>query len=57
MADDIEVFDFSSDEFTRSDLITALNDMVIEYRKLSESFNEINLKSESTNLSNQTNET
>ncbi|MDQ9782998.1 hypothetical protein, partial [Serratia marcescens] len=48
MADDSEVFDFSSDEFTREDLVTALNDMVIEYRTLSESLNNIDSKSDST---------
>ncbi|XP_047314292.1 uncharacterized protein LOC124918083 [Impatiens glandulifera] len=34
MANDEEVFDFASEEFTRVDLITALNDMVIECKKL-----------------------
>ncbi|KZV40605.1 hypothetical protein F511_33156 [Dorcoceras hygrometricum] len=38
--DDDEVFDFSNVEFTRDDLVTALNDMVKEYRKLSHSFEE-----------------
>ncbi|KZV27481.1 hypothetical protein F511_22269 [Dorcoceras hygrometricum] len=38
--DDDEVFDFSNIEFTRDDLVTALNDMVKEYRKLSHSFEE-----------------
>ncbi|KZV27186.1 hypothetical protein F511_30724 [Dorcoceras hygrometricum] len=37
---DDEVFDFSNIEFTREDLVTALNDMVKEYRKLSHSFEE-----------------
>ena len=37
--DDEEVFDFTSDEFTKTDLVNALNDMVIEYKKLSDSFN------------------
>ncbi|KZV43762.1 hypothetical protein F511_11216 [Dorcoceras hygrometricum] len=32
---DDEVFDFSNVAFTREDLVTALNDMVKEYRKLS----------------------
>ncbi|KZV35572.1 hypothetical protein F511_27862 [Dorcoceras hygrometricum] len=40
MADD-EIFDFSNVEFTREDLVTALNDMVKEYRKLSHSFEEV----------------
>ena len=44
MADDSEVFDFASDEFTKDDLVNALNEMVVEYKKLSNSFNEINLK-------------
>ncbi|KZV26991.1 hypothetical protein F511_17357 [Dorcoceras hygrometricum] len=52
--DDDEVFDFSNAEFTRDDLVTALNDMVKEYRKLSRSFeerieNEL-LRSESSEL-------
>ncbi|KZV25321.1 hypothetical protein F511_24417 [Dorcoceras hygrometricum] len=37
---DDEVFDFSNVEFTREDLFSALNDMVKEYRKLSQSFEE-----------------
>ncbi|KZV57157.1 hypothetical protein F511_41013 [Dorcoceras hygrometricum] len=36
-----EVFDFSNTEFTREDLINALNEMVHEYRKLSQTFEEI----------------
>ncbi|KZV28147.1 hypothetical protein F511_27624 [Dorcoceras hygrometricum] len=48
----VEVFDFSNVEFTREDLVSALNDMVKEYRKLSHSFEEakaenISLKSSS----------
>ncbi|XP_047309685.1 uncharacterized protein LOC124913108 [Impatiens glandulifera] len=35
MANEKEVFDFASKEFTQEDLITTLNDMVIEYRNLS----------------------
>ncbi|KZV32173.1 microtubule-associated protein 70-4 [Dorcoceras hygrometricum] len=38
---DDEVFDFSNSEFTREDLINALNEMVHEYRKLSQTFEEI----------------
>ncbi|KZV52736.1 hypothetical protein F511_43711 [Dorcoceras hygrometricum] len=38
---DDEVFDFSNTEFTREDLINALNEMVHEYRKLSQTFEEI----------------
>ncbi|KZV26886.1 hypothetical protein F511_41334 [Dorcoceras hygrometricum] len=49
MADD-EVFDFSNVEFTREDLVTALNDMVKEYRKLSHSFEEV--KAENADLKN-----
>ncbi|KZV58432.1 hypothetical protein F511_13432 [Dorcoceras hygrometricum] len=45
---DDEVFDFSNVEFTREDLVSALNDMVKEYRKLSHSFEEI--KDENENL-------
>ncbi|KZV26560.1 hypothetical protein F511_23856 [Dorcoceras hygrometricum] len=47
---DDEVFDFSNVEFTREDLVSALNDMVKEYRKLSHSFEEI--KAENENLKN-----
>ena len=59
MTDDSEVFNFSSDEFSKLDLITALNDMVIEYKKLLVNFNETILKnkSDSTNSVNQSNET
>ncbi|KZV15924.1 hypothetical protein F511_25539 [Dorcoceras hygrometricum] len=49
MVDD-EVFDFSNVEFTREDLVTALNDMVKEYRKLSHSFEEV--KAENADLKN-----
>ncbi|KZV42962.1 hypothetical protein F511_42550 [Dorcoceras hygrometricum] len=38
---DDEVFDFSNSEFTREDLINALNEMVHEYRKLYQTFEEI----------------
>ena len=44
MADDLEVFDFASDEFNKNDLVEVLNEMVVEYKKLSDSFNELNLK-------------
>ncbi|KZV46990.1 hypothetical protein F511_33003 [Dorcoceras hygrometricum] len=47
---DDEVFDFSNVEFTREDLVSALTDMVKEYRKLSHSFEEI--KAENENLKN-----
>ncbi|KZV23092.1 hypothetical protein F511_06616 [Dorcoceras hygrometricum] len=48
MADDTEeVFDFSNLEFTREDLVTALNDMVQEYNKLSKSFEEVKAERES----------
>ncbi|KZV17898.1 Fiber protein Fb17 [Dorcoceras hygrometricum] len=36
-----EVFDFSNTEFTREDLINALNEMFHEYRNLSQTFEEI----------------
>ncbi|KZV24111.1 hypothetical protein F511_07235 [Dorcoceras hygrometricum] len=45
---DDEVFDFSNIEFTREDLISALNDMVKEYRKLSRTFEEV--KAENNDL-------
>ncbi|KZV41322.1 hypothetical protein F511_16781 [Dorcoceras hygrometricum] len=38
---DDDVFDFSNIEFTREDLVSALNDMVKEYRKLSHRFEEV----------------
>ncbi|KZV25091.1 hypothetical protein F511_43435 [Dorcoceras hygrometricum] len=47
---DDEVFDFSNVEFTREDLVSALNDMVKEYRKLSHSFEEV--KAETSDLKN-----
>ncbi|KZV42561.1 hypothetical protein F511_19915 [Dorcoceras hygrometricum] len=47
---DDEVFDFSNFEFTREDLVSALNDMVKEYRKLSHSFEEV--KDENSDLKN-----
>ncbi|KZV16907.1 RNA-dependent RNA polymerase 6-like [Dorcoceras hygrometricum] len=48
MADDTEeVFDFSNPEFTREDLVTALNEMVLEYKKLSQSFKEFKAEEES----------
>ncbi|KZV25905.1 hypothetical protein F511_31522 [Dorcoceras hygrometricum] len=47
---DDEVFDFSNVEFTREDLVNALNDMVKEYRNLSHSFEEA--KSENISLKN-----
>ncbi|KZV56162.1 hypothetical protein F511_16541 [Dorcoceras hygrometricum] len=47
---DDEVFDFSNIEFTREDLISALNDMVKEYRKLSQTFEEV--KAENDDLKN-----
>ncbi|KZV32044.1 spindle pole body component 110-like [Dorcoceras hygrometricum] len=48
MADDTEeVFDFSSPEFTREDLVTALNEMVLEYKKRSQSFDEVKSERES----------
>ncbi|KZV43232.1 hypothetical protein F511_36330 [Dorcoceras hygrometricum] len=48
MADDTEeVFDFSSPEFTREDLVTALNEMALEYKKLSQLFEEVKAEKES----------
>ncbi|KZV35775.1 hypothetical protein F511_38923 [Dorcoceras hygrometricum] len=48
MADDTEeLFDFSNPEFTRQDLITALNEIVIEYRNLYHSFEEVKAEKES----------
>ncbi|KZV44642.1 hypothetical protein F511_34123 [Dorcoceras hygrometricum] len=48
MTDDTEeVFDFSSPEFIREDLITALNEKVLEYKKLSQSFEEFKAERES----------
>ncbi|KZV31152.1 hypothetical protein F511_28251 [Dorcoceras hygrometricum] len=48
MADDTEEgFDFSNPEFTREDLVTALNEMVLEYKKLSQSFAEFKAEEES----------
>ncbi|KZV54696.1 dnaJsubfamily C member 21 [Dorcoceras hygrometricum] len=48
MADDTEeVFDFSSPEFTREDLVTALNEMVLEYKTFSLSFEEVKAEKES----------
>ncbi|KZV26602.1 DEAD-box ATP-dependent RNA helicase 3, chloroplastic [Dorcoceras hygrometricum] len=47
---DDEVFDFSNIEFTREDLVSALNDMVKEYRNLTHTFEEV--KAENANLKN-----
>ncbi|KZV42122.1 hypothetical protein F511_11116 [Dorcoceras hygrometricum] len=47
---DDEVFDFSNSEFTREDLINALNEMVQEYRKISQTFE--NIKAENGCLKN-----
>ncbi|KZV20963.1 hypothetical protein F511_38387 [Dorcoceras hygrometricum] len=44
---DDEVFDFSNVVFTREGLISALNDMVKEYMKLSHSFEEIKVENKS----------
>ncbi|XP_075489488.1 uncharacterized protein LOC142528329 [Primulina tabacum] len=44
------VFDFNSDEFTREDLVTALHDMVDEFKRLSQHFNEAT--TEKQNLEN-----
>ncbi|KZV28314.1 hypothetical protein F511_11675 [Dorcoceras hygrometricum] len=45
-----EVFDFSNIEFTREELINALNEMVQEYGKLSHTFEEF--KAENMDLKN-----
>ncbi|KZV52065.1 hypothetical protein F511_42415 [Dorcoceras hygrometricum] len=45
--DEDEVFDFSNVEFTRDDLVIALNDMVKEYRKLTHSFEEVKAENNS----------
>ncbi|XP_073131449.1 uncharacterized protein [Henckelia pumila] len=54
--DDGEVLDFTSDEFSKEDLINALNNMVNEYHMLSHKFDEVrtNRKS-STDKSDQSN--
>lgn len=51
MADDSEatssyqqVFDFSSLEFTRAELVTSLHEMVEEYQKLAKTFDEVKAK-------------
>ncbi|KZV38395.1 hypothetical protein F511_26616 [Dorcoceras hygrometricum] len=49
-ASDDEVFDFANTEFTREDLVQALNDMVHEYKTLSHTFEEI--KAENASLKN-----
>ncbi|XP_073121261.1 uncharacterized protein [Henckelia pumila] len=41
-----QVFDFSSEEFTKEELITALHDMANEYQKLSLAFDEVKSKKE-----------
>ncbi|KZV25332.1 splicing factor 3B subunit 1-like [Dorcoceras hygrometricum] len=45
-----EVLDFSNSKFTREDLMNALNELVHEYRKLSQAFEEI--KAENNGLKN-----
>ncbi|XP_075478913.1 uncharacterized protein LOC142519768 [Primulina tabacum] len=47
------VFDFNSDEFTREDLVTALRDMVNEFKRLSQQLNEA--KTAKQNLENKLN--
>ncbi|XP_073152646.1 uncharacterized protein [Henckelia pumila] len=46
--DDGEVLDFTSDEFSKEDLINALNEMVNEYRMLSLKFDEVRTNEKST---------
>ncbi|KZV22023.1 hypothetical protein F511_40732 [Dorcoceras hygrometricum] len=48
---DDEVFDFSNIEFTREDLVQALNDMVHEYKSLSHTFEEIKAENASLKIS------
>ncbi|KZV30982.1 hypothetical protein F511_15872 [Dorcoceras hygrometricum] len=45
--DNEEVFDFSNPEFTREDIVTALNEIVLEYKKFSQSFKEFKAEEES----------
>ncbi|KZV38418.1 BTB/POZ and MATH domain-containing protein 2-like [Dorcoceras hygrometricum] len=47
---DDEVFDFSNTEFTREDLINALTELVHEYKKISQTFEEF--KAENMDLKN-----
>ncbi|KZV52471.1 hypothetical protein F511_20704 [Dorcoceras hygrometricum] len=48
MNDDTEeVFDFSSPEFIYENLVNALNEMVLEYKKFSQSFEEVKAERES----------
>ncbi|KZV24057.1 hypothetical protein F511_41330 [Dorcoceras hygrometricum] len=49
-----EVFDFSNDKFTREELISALNEMVNEYKILSQTFKEV--KAENRSLKNSSEE-
>ncbi|KZV38213.1 hypothetical protein F511_25727 [Dorcoceras hygrometricum] len=49
-----EVLDFSNIEFTREELISALHEMVNEYRKLSQTFEEV--KTENKSLKNSSEE-
>lgn len=42
-----EVFDFGYDEFTRDELVKTFHDMVEEYSKLSQSFEEVKTKNKS----------
>ncbi|KZV32816.1 hypothetical protein F511_24062 [Dorcoceras hygrometricum] len=42
-----KVFDFSNLEFTREDLFIAINDIVHEYKKFSQSFEEVKAEKES----------
>ncbi|KZV42589.1 hypothetical protein F511_29652 [Dorcoceras hygrometricum] len=45
MADDTdEVFDFSNNMFIREDLVNALNEMIYEYKKLSQKFEDVKAK-------------
>lgn len=39
-----QIFDFSSLDFTRDELVSALHEMVEEYQKLAKSFEEVKAK-------------
>lgn len=39
-----DIFDFSSEEFTWDDSIIAWNDMIMEYKRLSQSFEEVKIE-------------
>ena len=53
LADDDQVFDFSSNKFSKEELVDALNDMVMEYKNLSERMS--NIEAENLMLKQQAN--